>query len=59
MAGILKILSPKSEALGEALSVLFDAADADKQAAVIAHAPVNDFGVPCIYPQSTGHTAIS
>lgn len=46
-----KMLSPRSEALGEALSVLFDAADADKQQSVISNTPVNAFGIPCIYPQ--------
>jgi len=49
-----KTLSPRSEALGEALAVLFDAADADKQQTVIANTPVNDFGIPCIYPQIPG-----
>jgi glycogen debranching enzyme len=46
-----KILSPRSEALGEALSVLFGIADAEKQKQVIAKTPVMDFGIPCIYPQ--------
>ncbi|WP_426588719.1 glycogen debranching protein [Mucilaginibacter sp. R-33] len=46
-----KIISPRSEALGEALTVLFDAADADKQQSVINNTPVNEFGIPCIYPQ--------
>ncbi|HTD41076.1 MAG TPA: hypothetical protein VK671_10685, partial [Mucilaginibacter sp.] len=46
-----KMLSPRSEALGEALSVLFDAVDADKQQSVISNTPVNAFGIPCIYPQ--------
>jgi len=46
-----KILSPRSEALGEALSVLFGIADDEKQKLVIAKTPVMDFGIPCIYPQ--------
>ena len=46
-----KILSPRSEALGEALCVLFGIADEKKQKKVIANTPVMDFGVPCIYPQ--------
>jgi hypothetical protein len=46
-----KMLSPRSEALGEALAVLFDAADAGKQQSVISNTPVNEFGIPCIYPQ--------
>src|SRR6202012_4908853 len=40
-----------SEALGEALSVLFDVAGAQREKTVVSHAPVNDFGIPCIYPQ--------
>lgn len=49
-----KMLSPRSEALGEALAVLFDAADSDKQQSVISNTPVNAFGIPCIYPQIPG-----
>lgn len=48
------VLSPRSEALGEALCVLFDIADADRQKAIVAHTPVNAFGIPCIYPQIPG-----
>lgn len=47
-------LSPRSEALGEALCVLFDIADEKKQKAVVAHTPVTAFGIPCIYPQIPG-----
>jgi hypothetical protein len=46
-----KILSPKSEALGEALSVFFDVADKEKQEKVISNTPVTPFGITCIYPQ--------
>ncbi|SEM83051.1 hypothetical protein SAMN05192574_101943 [Mucilaginibacter gossypiicola] len=46
-----KIVSPRSEALGEALAVLFDVVDAGKQQRVINSTPVNGFGIPCIYPQ--------
>ena len=49
-----KMLSPRSEALGEALAVLFDAADVEKQQSVINNTPVNAFGIPCIYPQIPG-----
>jgi hypothetical protein len=45
------VLSPRSEALGEALTVLFDIADTARQRSVIAHTPVTNFGIPCIYPQ--------
>jgi hypothetical protein len=48
-----KMLSPRSEALGEALTILFDVAG-DKSAPVINHTPINDFGIPCIYPQIPG-----
>jgi len=48
-----KTLSPRSEGLGEALSVLFDAAGLNAQS-VISNTPVNEFGVPCIYPQIPG-----
>jgi len=47
-------LSPRSEALGEALSVYFGAATEAQQQSVISHTPVNDFGIPCIYPQIPG-----
>jgi hypothetical protein len=48
---INKTVSPKSEALGEALTILFDIADAERQPKIIANTPVNEFGIPCIYPQ--------
>jgi hypothetical protein len=44
-------LSPRSEALGEALTVLFDIADKNKKEKIIRNTPVVEFGVPCIYPQ--------
>jgi hypothetical protein len=44
-------LSPKSEALGEALSILFDIADDEKSKLIISNTPVVPFGTPCIYPQ--------
>jgi len=46
-----KTLSPRSEALGEALCVVFDIADAARQKQVVQHVPVVDYGIPCIYPQ--------
>ena len=49
-----KILSPKSEALGEALSVYFDVADQEKQERIISNTPVTPFGITCIYPQIPG-----
>ena len=46
-----EILSPRSEALGEALSVVFDVADPARQKLVVQNTPVVDYGIPCIYPQ--------
>ncbi|MCS6833432.1 MAG: glycogen debranching protein, partial [Flammeovirgaceae bacterium] len=44
-------LSPRFEALGEALAILFDVADEEKANAIIAQSPITPFGVTCIYPQ--------
>ncbi|MCP2044864.1 trehalase family glycosidase [Pontibacter sp. HSC-36F09] len=44
-------LSPRSEALGEALTVLFGIADSDRAKQIVANTPVYDFGVPSIFPQ--------
>jgi hypothetical protein len=46
-----KILSPRSEALGEALCVLFGIAEGDRKKQVVVHTPVTAFGISCIYPQ--------
>ena len=46
-----KILSPRSEALGEALCVLFGIADTEKTKQIIAHTPLTAYGISCIYPQ--------
>lgn len=46
-----KMISPRSEALGEALCILFGIADAAKAKQIIRSVPVTDFGVTCIYPQ--------
>lgn len=47
-------LSPRFEALGEALAVLFGVADQAIADSIISKAPVTDFGVTCIYPQIPG-----
>jgi len=47
-------LSPKAEALGEALSVLFDVAEGEQAQQVVSKTPTVPFGVPCIYPQIPG-----
>lgn len=49
-----KSLSPRSEALGEALSVLFGIADPAQQKSVVENTPVTNFGITCIYPQIPG-----
>jgi hypothetical protein len=45
------LLSPRSEALGEALAIYFGVADAERAKQIVSHTPVNKFGIPCIYPQ--------
>ena len=47
-------LSPKAEALGEALTVLFGVADKERAKTVVARTPVIEYGIPCIYPQIAG-----
>lgn len=49
-----KILSPRAEALGEALCVWFGIADAQQCKSIIERVPVMDYGIPCIYPQIPG-----
>jgi hypothetical protein len=44
-------LSPKSESLGEALSVLFDIAESNQQKLIVRNTPVVEYGVPDFYPQ--------
>ncbi|MDP4189770.1 MAG: trehalase family glycosidase, partial [Bacteroidota bacterium] len=49
-----KSLSPRAEALGEALCVLFNVANDQQKKSVIENVPVTDFGITCIYPQIPG-----
>ncbi|MGN6247401.1 MAG: alpha-L-rhamnosidase-related protein [Ginsengibacter sp.] len=50
-----KSLSPKSEALGEALSIYFGVADnEEKEKSIVENTPVTPFGISCIYPQIPG-----
>ncbi|WP_242928644.1 MGH1-like glycoside hydrolase domain-containing protein [Pontibacter vulgaris] len=49
-----KILSPRAEALGEALSVIYGVADEARSKTIVAHTPVTDFGIPNIYPYIPG-----
>ncbi|GAA3939325.1 MGH1-like glycoside hydrolase domain-containing protein [Hymenobacter algoricola] len=51
---LFPVLSPKSEALGEALAVLFGVADEARAKTVVARTPVMDYGISCIYPQIAG-----
>ena len=46
-----KVVSPRSEALGEALCVIFGIADAERAKQLVANTPVTAFGIPCIYPE--------
>ncbi len=46
-----KILSPRAEALGEALCILYDIADPEVQKIIVECTPVYNFGIPSIYPQ--------
>lgn len=47
-------LSPRFEALGEALAILFDIADPEQAKSIITRSPVTAFGTSCIYPQIKG-----
>lgn len=47
-------LSPKFEALGEALSVLFEVAEGEKARSIIANSPLTTYGATCVYPQIPG-----
>jgi hypothetical protein len=47
-------LSPRLDALGEALSVLFDIATPENQDRILQSVPVMEYGIPCIYPQTAG-----
>ena len=47
-------ISPRFEALGEALAVLFGVADSAQATQIFAHAPLTTYGVTCIYPQISG-----
>ncbi len=49
-----KSISPRAEALGEALCVLFGIADAEKVQSIVAMTPQTAYGITCIYPQIPG-----
>ncbi|MGN6601810.1 MAG: alpha-L-rhamnosidase-related protein [Ginsengibacter sp.] len=46
-----KIVSTRSETLGEALCVLWNIADGQQQKSIVSKMPFTDFGTTCIYPQ--------
>jgi hypothetical protein len=46
--------SPRFEALGEALAVLFDVAAPERATSIFQKSPLTPYGVPCIYPQIPG-----
>ena len=46
-----KFVSPRSEALGEALCVIFGIADEARAKQIVASTPVTDYGISCIFPQ--------
>ncbi len=48
------MVSPRYEALGEALAVLFDVADQERAASIIGRSPLTAYGATCIYPQIPG-----
>ncbi|WP_240935599.1 MGH1-like glycoside hydrolase domain-containing protein [Hymenobacter sp. HDW8] len=49
-----KILSPRAEALGEALTVLFGIAEGERAEQVVQKTPTTPYGISCIYPQIPG-----
>ncbi len=49
-----KSLSPRAEALGEALCVWFDIADEQQRKSIVEKVPVTAYGISCIYPQIPG-----
>ena len=51
---LFPVLSPRAEALGEALSVWFGIADERRAKTVVQKTPTTPFGISCIYPQIPG-----
>ena len=47
-------LSPKAEALGEALCVLFGVAEGEQAQQVVSKTPTTPYGISCLYPQIPG-----
>lgn len=47
-------LSPRAEALGNALAALFEIANPEQREALLRAYPLTSYGVPTLYPQSPG-----
>lgn len=50
----VEAVSPRADALGNALAVLFDVADGAQQRQILLRQPVQIFGIPTVYPQTPG-----
>lgn len=48
------LTSPRAEALGTSLCILFGIADDNRAKLIVEHMPQTDFGITCIYPQIPG-----
>lgn len=48
------MVSPRAEALGEALCIWLGIADADKARSIVSKTPQTAYGISCIYPQIPG-----
>ncbi len=48
---VYQVRSPRSETLGEALTVLFDVANLQQQKSIVQNVEVLNYGTPCFYPQ--------
>ncbi len=55
---LYRSLSPRSEALGEAFTVLFDIADETQKTAVLQNTPVIEIWYPVYLPADTRHTTL-
>jgi hypothetical protein len=49
-----QLRSPRTDALGEALCILFNLVATDQQREIVSNTPVTTFGIPCIYPDIPG-----
>lgn len=47
-------ISPRFEALGESLAILFEVADEEKAISIMENSPVTEFGATCVFPQIPG-----